>query len=153
MPFGLTTEGFSPKTLELIRDDINAAYRAAFGTSVDVSDGSILGMLAGIMAERYALLWELAEAVYSSQDPDKATGAAIERCAVPQVWLDNNAHRNISRSAAEICERRCMPGLRLRRQRYTQLNSSTAPLCAALWMATLGWPGNCRRSTLSTTSR
>ncbi len=83
MPFGLLSTGLVPATLTEIRDGINAAFRSAFGTSIDVSDGSILGMIAGIMADRYAELWELAEAVNSSQDPDKATGTALEAiCAL-----------------------------------------------------------------------
>ena len=76
--YGLLSTGFVPKPLDVIREDINTALRDAFGPSIDLSDGSVLGQLAGIMAERFALLWELAEAVNASQDPDAATGVALE---------------------------------------------------------------------------
>lgn len=79
--YGLLSTGFVPKPLEVIRADINQALRDAFGPSIDVSDGSALGQIVGVVAERYALLWELAEAVNSSQDPDAATGTGLEALA------------------------------------------------------------------------
>lgn len=75
--YGLTSTGFVPKTLEIIRDEINAALTDFFGPSLDVTNG-ILARIVGIMAERYAELWELAEALNSSQDPDKATSTALD---------------------------------------------------------------------------
>lgn len=75
--YGLTLNGFVPKTFEVIRDEINTAVRAAYGDSVDVSDGSVLGQFIAIIAERYSLLWELGEAINSATDPDKATGAKL----------------------------------------------------------------------------
>lgn len=79
--YGLLTTGFVPKNLEVIRDEINASLRDAFGASLDLSDGSAIGQTVGILAEVYALLWEVAEAVNSSQDPDKATGSALDALA------------------------------------------------------------------------
>ncbi len=79
--YGLSTEGFAIKTIDILRDEISAALRSAFGASIDTGDKSILGQLIGIIAERLVLLWELAEAVNSSQDPDKANGAALEALA------------------------------------------------------------------------
>lgn len=76
--YGLTVDGFVPKPLTVIREELNEALRSAFGNSIDLGDRSIFGQIVGILAERYALLWELAEAVNSSQDPDKATGDALE---------------------------------------------------------------------------
>lgn len=75
---GLTQNGFVTKTLPEIREDINEALRAMFGASINLGDKSILGQLVGIISERLAVLWELGEAINSSQDPDKATGAALE---------------------------------------------------------------------------
>lgn len=81
MAYGLTTEGLLTKTLGLIRDDINAAIRQAFGASVKLDDQSIFGQLVGIISERIAQLWELSAAIYSSQDPDSASGSALEALA------------------------------------------------------------------------
>lgn len=76
--YGLTVDGFVPKPLNVVRAEINAALQAAFGASIDLSDKSIFGQIVGINAERFALLWELAQAVNASQDPDQATGAALD---------------------------------------------------------------------------
>ncbi len=76
--YGLTTTGFTAKSADVVRQDENAAAAAKFGTSIDTSDGAFLGVLFGILAERYGSLWDLAQAVAASQDPDQATGAALD---------------------------------------------------------------------------
>lgn len=81
--YGLLPTGFAPQTTPIIREEINNEIRGEFGASLDVSDYSLLGFIIGIVAERLGKLWELAEAVYSSQDPDKAAGAALDAlCAL-----------------------------------------------------------------------
>jgi uncharacterized phage protein gp47/JayE len=83
MPYGLFSTGFVPKPLTIEREEINEALRQAYGPSIDTSDGSALGQFVGIIAERLALLWELAEAVNTSQDPDGATGTGLDAlCAL-----------------------------------------------------------------------
>lgn len=76
--YGLTTEGFVSPTFEDLRDSVNTDLRNRFGASIDLSDGSILGQIVAIVCERFALLWELGEQIYSSQDVDKAVGAALD---------------------------------------------------------------------------
>jgi len=80
--YGLNAEGLSIKSLEVIREDLNTALRDAFGQSIDLGDKSIFGQIIGILSEALLLLWELAEAVNSSQDPDKATGAALDALCI-----------------------------------------------------------------------
>jgi len=75
--YGLTATGFVAKTLEIIRDDLNEALTNFFGTSIDLENG-LLAKIIGILSERYAELWELAEAVNSSQNPDAATAVALD---------------------------------------------------------------------------
>lgn len=83
MPYGLLTTGFAPAPLEAIREEINESLRTAFGASIDLSDESLLGHIAGIMAERLAALWEVAEQVNANQDPDAAGGTGLEAlCAL-----------------------------------------------------------------------
>ncbi len=82
MSYGLTAEGFVPKTLEIIVEELRAAFKVAFGNSINVTTGIISKMLA-IFAEREALLWELAEAIYKSNDPDAALDEALDAiCAL-----------------------------------------------------------------------
>lgn len=80
--YGLLPEGFFPATTAAIREEIETDLRTEFGTSLPMGDGTLLGFLIGILAERLGLLWEVAEAVNSSQDPDKATAAALEALAL-----------------------------------------------------------------------
>lgn len=79
----LTAQGLQIATLADNRDQINAAWRAAFGASMDVSDASPDGQQIGIVSEAFALLNELLEAIVSSQDPNKAADAALDAiCAL-----------------------------------------------------------------------
>ncbi len=76
--FGLTIAGLFTPTVTDIREEINARMRELISPTLDLSDRSAEGQLAGIVAEALVLLWENLERVYSSQDPDKATGAALD---------------------------------------------------------------------------
>lgn len=81
--YGLTESGFVPKTLAIVRAEIQAAVRAALGASMDVGDRSIIGQIIGIFSEPIALVWEMGEGVNSSQDPNKAVGAGLDAiCAL-----------------------------------------------------------------------
>jgi uncharacterized phage protein gp47/JayE len=75
---GLTGTGLEVATLTELRAQINEALQNEFGISIDVSDRSIEGFVIGILSERLAIIWELVELINNSQDPDKATGAALE---------------------------------------------------------------------------
>lgn len=80
--YGLTTDGLLVKTYDVLVDEMDASLRAAFGESIDLSNG-ILAKFRAIVCEKYTELWEQLEAVNSSQDPDKATGTALEAlCAL-----------------------------------------------------------------------
>lgn len=79
--YGLTDTGFVPKTLEIILEEKKASLRGKYGSSVPLAADTLLGIWAGIEAEREAALWEGLEAVNSSQDPDAATGSALEALA------------------------------------------------------------------------
>lgn len=78
MTYGLTAVGFVAPSIGDLRDQINGSLRAAFGDSIDVGDKSIFGQIVGIFAEQIHSVWEQAEAVNSSQDADKASGASLE---------------------------------------------------------------------------
>jgi hypothetical protein len=75
--FGLLPEGFVPATITVIREELEEETRAEFGRSLPLADSTLFGYFIGIISERLGLLWEVEEAIYSSGDPDKATGAAL----------------------------------------------------------------------------
>lgn len=80
---GLTLTGFETQTIADVRDLINTRWREAFGASMDVSDRSPDGQEIGIVSERFALVWEVLEAIVASQDPRAAVGAALDAlCAL-----------------------------------------------------------------------
>lgn len=83
MAYGVTSDGFVPKTLENILDSIEARERASnsLGTNINTSAHTVLGQLNGIYAEKIRELWELAESIYSSRNPDNATDEALDELA------------------------------------------------------------------------
>jgi uncharacterized phage protein gp47/JayE len=79
MTYGLTTDGLTIKTLNVIRAELIQRIWDTFGISVKAdSDRAIVGQVVGIVSELASIIWELLEAVNSSQDPEKATGAALD---------------------------------------------------------------------------
>lgn len=80
--YGLFPTGLRIPSLEEIRDDIEKVLRKKFGPSLPLGDDTLLGFLVGILSERLLLVWEAVEQVNSSQDPDKAVGAALQALAL-----------------------------------------------------------------------
>ncbi len=78
MPYGLISTGFNAKRLADIVDELETAFKTEFGDGVNLQAETPLGQIIGIMAERFTTLWELAEAVYGSINPDSATGQALD---------------------------------------------------------------------------
>lgn len=76
--YGLTDLGFFTKPLTAIRDDLNTAFRDAFGASLSLNDRSAFGVIVGIWAERLAILWQILEQITTSLDPDKASGTLLD---------------------------------------------------------------------------
>lgn len=79
--YGLTPLGFVPKPFAVIREERSARHRQLRGNSIDVSDGSLDGHLIAIESEREDAIWQLIQAVVSSQDPDAATDDAQDAIA------------------------------------------------------------------------
>lgn len=75
---GLSPLGFEVKRLQEIREDLLAALRAEFGADILTGSDSAFGRLAGIFAERYAELWELAQDDYSAKYPASADGVGLD---------------------------------------------------------------------------
>lgn len=74
----LTNEGFQIRTLDQIVQQISGNLKAAFGNSFDTSPESPDGQLIGIFAEQIYMLEQAGQAVYQSNDPDRAVGEALE---------------------------------------------------------------------------
>lgn len=76
--YGLTAAGFVLKPQQQIIVEIQAALQAVFGQNINLGPESNFGQLVGIFSEREALLWELGQAVYSSQYPGGAEGTSVD---------------------------------------------------------------------------
>lgn len=81
MTFGVTTEGFKLKRLADIQDETAESFRASFGQGINLEPESFIGQIKGILDEREALIWELAQAVYNSQYPLTASGVNLDQVA------------------------------------------------------------------------
>lgn len=75
---GLSATGFEKKIFEDIRSEIESALKTSLGNGINTVPPSIFGTIINIFAEREALLWDLAEAVYFSQYPNTAVGVALD---------------------------------------------------------------------------
>src|SRR5574343_753688 len=81
MAYGLLSTGFVPKPYTAVLADVEAALRASFGESIDLTPQSVFGQLAAIIAERVSEVWDAAQGVYNAFNPDAATGAALDNLA------------------------------------------------------------------------
>lgn len=78
MSYGVTDQGFVPKTLSIILDEIDTKLKAQFGNQINTQPQSIFGQFKSIAAEREAGLWEIFEAIYNSPYPDTSSGKSLE---------------------------------------------------------------------------
>lgn len=78
-PFGVTATGFSKKTLEEVLADLKAALHSQISPTLNLTSTSILGVFVGVVAERIAEVWDVAEAVYDSRSPDGAIGLGLDQ--------------------------------------------------------------------------
>jgi len=79
---GLTDTGLVIPAIADIRADFEADLREAFYAALPLGDKTLLGHIIGMLSNALGLLWERLEQVNSSQDPDKATKAALDALAV-----------------------------------------------------------------------
>lgn len=85
MTYGVTPQGFGRKPLPAILSEIEQRNRDRFGQDVIQTGESPLGQLNGVVADITADLWQLAEAVYQSYDPDQAEGVRLDQLAAIRI--------------------------------------------------------------------
>jgi len=78
MPFQLTPSGLETESQQEIRQRIVEKLQAAYGPNINTQTGSAFGNLTDILSEQIALTQQTCLAVYSSFDPDNATGTALD---------------------------------------------------------------------------
>jgi uncharacterized phage protein gp47/JayE len=87
--FGLLPTGFAAKPESAIKDSLDGGARTALGPSLPLGPKTLFGEYNGIIAAAIAEVWELAQAVDASGDPDGATGTSLEQvCALTGTKRD-----------------------------------------------------------------
>lgn len=76
--YGLTPTGFVTKQQQDIISELQSSLQIGLGTNINLLPQAVFGQLVAIFSEREALVWQLAEAVYSSQYPSGAEGTSVD---------------------------------------------------------------------------
>lgn len=76
--YGVTPTGFVIKPLAVILDEIEQQLVTEFGPGVIQTPQSPLGQINGLFADQIAQMWEAAEDIYQSYDPDQAEGTRLD---------------------------------------------------------------------------
>ena len=77
MTYGVTDDGFVIKRQSVIRTELETRIQAIFGAGILLDANEPMGQWIGILSEREAILWELAQAVYDAFYPDTAQEAQL----------------------------------------------------------------------------
>ena len=77
MTYGVVPTGFNRKGLAEIKASMETRL-AAIWPGVQLDSSTPIGQIIGIISEPIAESWEVAEAVYSANDPSMAEGAALD---------------------------------------------------------------------------
>lgn len=82
----VTPTGLNRKTLQELRVEFENKFKQVFGVTFETAVDSPNGLLVSQLALSYNDLWELAQEIYSSLDPNQAVGAALDaRAAINGV--------------------------------------------------------------------
>jgi uncharacterized phage protein gp47/JayE len=82
----VTSSGFVGRTVQQVLTALNSAMQTLFGPAVDISPEGPTGQLLGLPAAGLGDVWGALLEVYSSMDPNQATGPALDRiCAYTGV--------------------------------------------------------------------
>lgn len=106
----VTDTGLKKKTLQELRTETENGLKQVFGVGFETAVDSPNGLLISQLALANSRLWDLAQEVYSSLDPNQATGTALDARA---------SFNGVTRKPAEACTVTAML--------YTEDASATIP--------------------------
>jgi len=75
---GIDSNGFTPKTTEDIKTDLEGRLRASFGNAISLIPQSVFGQLVGIFSDLLADAWQLGLAIYNGAFRDGASGVNLD---------------------------------------------------------------------------
>lgn len=79
---GLTDQGLLIETFQSLLAALHAGLRLVFGNALPLDDSTIEGQSWKILVRQLVKVWQQLETMYSSWDPNKATGAALDALCV-----------------------------------------------------------------------
>lgn len=77
----LTETGFQKKTLAELKVEYEDLFKAQFGQDIDLDADGPFGQIVGILSKRDADIWDGAEEIYTSRNPNEATGVSLDNIA------------------------------------------------------------------------
>lgn len=91
-PYGITSEGFVPKTVGRLLDEKLAAAKLLFGDDLDLTSGSAMRKLCEMMALEEARVWEHLGTAYADSFVATATGEALSMLGA-ELGVNRPHHR------------------------------------------------------------
>ncbi len=77
----LDTNGYTAETLTEIVDSMAATAVSEFGTNIDTTENSVLGILMGLVGIQIEQQGQTIQELYSNMDPDTAEGKSLDNIA------------------------------------------------------------------------
>lgn len=109
MSFGLTATGFTLKTFADIREEIEDYQRLHISEGLILSDDTNLGQINVAHGNQLALLWELAEALYSAFDADTANDWSLDQLASLTGTLRNKYSATVVTAQVKLNPNKALP--------------------------------------------
>jgi len=79
--FFVTSTGFVKKTFEELKTYWQTSFQSIFGDDIDLDETGPFGQLAALFAKRDADIWDGAEEIYNSRNPNAAEGLSLDNVA------------------------------------------------------------------------
>ncbi len=76
--YGVTSQGFVIKTLDIIKEEINEDLKSILGNQINLLPESVFGSLRDRFSERLHEIWELMQLVYSACYPNTAEDVSLD---------------------------------------------------------------------------
>lgn len=95
--YGVTSNGFARKPINVILNDLNSKFKAAFGANFDTNPLLPDGQIIGIVADAVSQCWEQAQEVYNAYRPGATEGVGLDNiCELTGVKRYINRHSRAS---------------------------------------------------------
>jgi len=96
MGFFIDENGFNKKTFEELKIEWETIFKELFGDDIDLDPSGAFGQLVGSFAQREADLFDGAEEIYNSRDPNSAEGISLDKIAAETGIIRQSATETIA---------------------------------------------------------